>query len=819
MKEIWDVLKKTKDRSAPGITGITYTFFKDYWEFFGFILTECFNESFRLGRIPDFMSRGVISLLPKGKKDRSYLKNWRPITLLECAYKLLSGVLAARLNTVINSLIDPAQKGFVPDRNIAENSRTFYDILDYAKREQQGGTAIVLDYEKAFDTLSHAYFREVLDFFGFGENFKKWIGICLQDFYASTSHANNISERFLVGRGARQGDPLSPPIFALAIEIFSIKIRSSQEALPFHMGNQLVKLLLYADDSIIITQQDEGSVRFILDAVGEFFGLSGLKIQVQKCNIFNFGIDGPDLCPDIEIGRSDKIEYLGNQFDRFLEFMDENVTKKIEEILEAGKKWSYRFLTPLGRSTIAKSLLIPKICHTLSVVKISPKVINNFQQKIYEFIWGGEKKRAAFARDDAQVSSFEGGLNMPDIQAALRSYQISWLRRAINNEEDNVWRNWLDELLMRSNGMTFEQLMLAGNKQWMKAGNKIENTFWKEVFKSYSRMVEAMVVKDRSNTLTMPIWDSTYFKSNNRHLNPHLARFEEIRHIPITPMDCLGPDGRILSQHEMDDKYECEVPPEVLDAVGITLNSIVDNPHPRIRIGTQMPFFIPFNYASITKYKKGCSFWSRFLRRGKTVNIRNLEQKNADSLGIVIDEQRWKQIYWMVSNIKYGNDIKWFVHQILRGCLTTNYVLKKMKIRNLDHCTFCRLGTEKIRHLFWDCRIVSNFFVSIKDELDRICPGYDLGFTLNNHYGKEVFILGDNRPGTGLGPNYLYNLVKKFVWNVRCRAEEGAAIPPSLGQRDFWRFLDQRLKEDRFLARRIPELRFVEDLAARRGIG
>ena len=103
--------------------------------------------------------------------------------------------------------------------------------------------------------------------------------------------------------------------------------------------------------------------------------------------------------------------------------------------------------------------------------------------------------------------------------------------------------------------------------------------------------------------------------------------------------------------------------------------------------------------------------------------------------------------------------------------------------------------------------------------MDRICPGYDLGFTLNNHYGKEVFILGDNRPGTGLGPNYLYNLVKKFVWNVRCRAEEGAAIPPSLGQRDFWRFLDQRLKEDRFLARRIPELRFVEDLAARRGIG
>ena len=175
---------------------------------------------------------------------------------------------------------------------MAENSRTFYDILDYAKRNKEGGTAIVLDYEKAFNTLSHAYFEEVLNFFGFGENFIKWIRICLKDFFACTTLADNISMSFLVGRGAQQGDPLSPPIFAPAIEIFSIQIRASQEALPYRMGNQLIKLLLYADDSIIITQQDEGSVRFILKAVGEFFGLSGLKIQVQKCKIFNFGVPG-----------------------------------------------------------------------------------------------------------------------------------------------------------------------------------------------------------------------------------------------------------------------------------------------------------------------------------------------------------------------------------------------------------------------------------------------------------------------------------------------------------------------------------------------
>ena len=825
-EEVWEVLKKTKDRSAPGLSGFTYTFFKDFWSFYGNILTKAFNESFTLGRIPDFMSRGVISLLPKGDKDKTFLKNWRPITLLECPYKLLSGVLASRLNSVINDLIDPAQKGFVPDRNIAENSRTFYDILDYAKREKKGGTAIVLDYEKAFDTLSHSYFEEVLKFFGFGENFINWIRICLKDFYACTSHADNISRSFPVGRGARQGDPLSPPIFALAIEIFSIKIRSSPEALPYSMGNQLIKLLLYADDSIIITLQDEDSVRFILKAVGEFFGLSGLKIQVQKCNIFNFGVPGIELCPDIEIGRSDRIIYLGNQFDRFLQFMDENVAIQIEEIIQAGKKWSYRFLTPLGRSTIAKSILIPKICHTLSVIKISPKVIKSFQSKIYEFIWGGAKKRAPFAREDAQVSAYEGGLDMPDIQSAMRGYQISWLRRACNNSEVNVWRDWLDELTEDATGLDFNQLMLSGDRKWQQARNRVRSTFWKEVFGSYSRMVDSMKKLDLSNILNMSIWNSSYFHSANSargYLNPNSVRFNGIPDIIQTPLDLIGPEGVIMNAQERAHKFGRVVPDEILNSVSQAISTIKRADVPRYPLDSCEPKYIPFNYATLIRYKKGCSFWSRFLRRRKTENIVNFEIKMSNQLGIVLDAHRWKQIYWLVANIKYGNDIKWLVHQIIRGCLPTNYWLKKMKIRNCDLCTFCKGATENVDHLFWTCEKVREFLNSISGELDLVAPGFEVGFTQNNLYGKEVFILGDNRAESGLGVNYLYNIIKKFIWNIRCkRLDEDETLPEpttTLNSRNFLQFLDHRLRADKILANKIPILRFISLLAARRGIG
>ena len=812
LKEVEQILEKTKDRSAPGLSGVTYSFFKDFWEFFGPLLLKTIEEAFSVGFLPDYMSRGVISLLPKGNKDRTLLKNWRPITLLECSYKLLSGVLAARLNKVINKLVDPVQKGFVPNRNIAENVRTFFDVLDYANRKKVGGTAIVLDYEKAFDTLSHEYFKEVLSFFGFGPNIRKWIQICLSNFKAHTSHANNISAEFVVGRGARQGDPLSPPIFALAIEIFSIKIRSSIEAIPFSLGTLKIKLSLYADDSIVITTQDEGSVRFILEKVGEFYGLSGLKIQLQKSNMFNFGVEAPPLCPDIVIERNNKIDYLGTQFDNKLEKMDENITKKMEQIIALGESWLYRSICPLGRSTLAKSLLIPKICHILSVVKISKKVIDHFQRKIYEFIWGGPKKRHAFAREDAQVSAYEGGLDMPDLETAIKSYQISWLRRAANNTESNTWRDWLDILLQNACGLNFRELMEAGTKTWQVAASKIDNLFWKEVFKSFNKLTVKVIEKDPQSVLSMSIWNSGAFRFNNRFLNPSINRYMDAAGKLNTPLDLLGTNGNLLSAEQRVAKFGIDIHPEILEAVRGGIRGVHRSFLPNICYQQHYPFYIPFNYAIICKFVKGCSHWTRYLKRKKTQNIRNIEIKHAISLGININAQRWREIYWLVANIRYGNEIKWLIHQIIRGCLTTNTRLVKMGIRDSNLCTFCNNTPETVGHLFWDCRLVLNFLNEIKHGLSGAHIDYDLGFSQNNPYGREIFILGDNRQRSGQIPNYLYNIVKKFIWNCKCKEID-------LNADAFWRFLSKRIKLDRVLVRKDKRLSFINILGDRLGIG
>lgn len=104
-------------------------------------------------------------MLPKGDKARHYIKNWRPITLLTTVYKIASGCIAARFKKYLHKLINPGQTGFMSNRYIGENTRLIYDIMQYTEDEEILGLLLLIDFEKAFDTLSWNFIQQTLDFF------------------------------------------------------------------------------------------------------------------------------------------------------------------------------------------------------------------------------------------------------------------------------------------------------------------------------------------------------------------------------------------------------------------------------------------------------------------------------------------------------------------------------------------------------------------------------------------------------------------------------------------------------------------------------
>ena len=104
------------------------------------------NYSYEKGQLSISQRLGIITLIPKGDKDKTFLKNWRPLTLLNSLYKLVSGCIAERIKPCLSSIIHSNQKGFVSERYIGEAIRSTYDIIQWAKENDKSGIILLIDF-------------------------------------------------------------------------------------------------------------------------------------------------------------------------------------------------------------------------------------------------------------------------------------------------------------------------------------------------------------------------------------------------------------------------------------------------------------------------------------------------------------------------------------------------------------------------------------------------------------------------------------------------------------------------------------------------
>lgn len=170
--EVYNFLKKMKNDKSPGPDGFTCEFFKFFWKDIGVFVTRAINNSYEIGQFSDHNKLGIITCIPKAGKPKQYLKNWRPITLLNVVYKIASGCIAERIKVHLDKLINTDQTGFIKGRFIGENIRLIYDIIQYTDYKQIPGLLMLIDFEKAFDTISWEFINQTLDFFNFGNKLK-----------------------------------------------------------------------------------------------------------------------------------------------------------------------------------------------------------------------------------------------------------------------------------------------------------------------------------------------------------------------------------------------------------------------------------------------------------------------------------------------------------------------------------------------------------------------------------------------------------------------------------------------------------------------
>ena len=249
INELYKNLKTFQKNRSPGLDGLTAELYISFWHELKSKLIQVYEDSFIRGILPETMRVGVVTLLEKKGKDRVDLANWRPITLLNVDYKILTKTLSQRLKTVLPKIIHKDQNGFIPGGNIYFSAHTIRDILFYCKKENLKLILLALDYTKAFDSLDFEFIHETFKVFNFGKNFRKWIKVIFNGGKSSITNNGHISEKFDIKRSTRQGDPISPQIFILGLEILFIVIRADENIKGFKIENNEIKLTAYADDA------------------------------------------------------------------------------------------------------------------------------------------------------------------------------------------------------------------------------------------------------------------------------------------------------------------------------------------------------------------------------------------------------------------------------------------------------------------------------------------------------------------------------------------------------------------------------------------
>jgi len=217
---------------------------------------------------------GLIKLIPK-KGNAEKVDEWRPITLLSCGYKLISGVIATRLEKFLPKIIGRGQKGFLRDKNIGTVPMNIIDLICESWEKGEGMGVLCVDFVKAFDSVEFLFVKNVLTFFNFGPDMINKVSTLLYDRKARIILDNGCTDTFGIKRGTPQGDRSSPYIFLLCIEILLIKIESMDgkgvnkcnfvrnevggKNLPSNNQES------YADDLTILFKYGNEAMRIILD--------------------------------------------------------------------------------------------------------------------------------------------------------------------------------------------------------------------------------------------------------------------------------------------------------------------------------------------------------------------------------------------------------------------------------------------------------------------------------------------------------------------------------------------------------------------------
>ena len=360
------------------------------------------------------------------------------------------------------------------------------------------------------------------------------------------NQGGHLSEQFRIFRGCRQGDPLSPYIFILCIEILSILIKNNKNIEGVVINDKEMKISLYADDVSLILNGSEKSLRESLRTLNRFSEISGLYINYEKTEVIWIGCKKfctESLCHDysLEWGKSN-FKLLGVKFDVNLKKMiDLNYDSKLISMKNISNNWKRRNLTPYGKIVVIKSLALSIFTHLfISLPSPSTSRVKDIEKHLYSFIWNGKPDRI---KRNIMVKDYsDGGLNMIHVSAFIKKLKLSWVRDFLF--KDKSWK-YIQKSIDKN------KLFNCGPEYAIQKSKLISNCFWRDILQIWGDFCEKVEFESKCVALT-PIFFNKNIRVNNKCIYFKSWADKQIFYVN----DIIDTNGNFYSYNEFQEIFD-----------------------------------------------------------------------------------------------------------------------------------------------------------------------------------------------------------------------------------------------------------------------
>ena len=747
-----------KNNKSPGSDGFTTEFYKFFWIDIGSLMVRSINHAYDSGQLSIMQRQGIITSIPKENRDRSYLKNWRPISLLNVDYKIASKAIAERIKYFIKKLISDTQKGFIKGRYIGECTRIMYDLILATEANDIPGMIVLIDFEKAFDSIDTNFLIETLQFYGFGPSICQWVRTFYSNITSAVVNNGHISKSFEINRGVRQGDPLSPYLFILVAEILSSAIKWNPEIKGIKVDDSEFLISQYADDTSLFLDGSEESLREALETLDKFGKCSGLTANVEKTSAIWIGNKKKSIetFTDVNIkwNREGIFKCLGIKYNINLQnFTEGNFEEYLVRVKKLLNNWAYRNITILGKIVVFKSLALSKFVHLfMTLPDPSPMFFKELELLMFKFLWGKGRDRV---KRQIIINTIEnGGLKVPDVKSFAKALKFIWIKKLVDREDHSLWKVLLMKTLVKK----------GGNLLWSydpKVKNEILtgfNPFWQGIISNWYEIQEPLSPDPSSSDIVK----QTLWYNSEVLINRKTVFYEDWFRCGIWHVnDLLGEHGGLLSFNEFQKLYATNTNflqyQGIISAIPRKWKTLLRNVKPEESVEHSM-----------LKIIKGLAKPCRFVYMSYINKIAVQPTKMQERWEREVPEVKnieWSDIYLLTKQTTKNVKLQVFQYQILQNYLVTNSKLVYYKLKESNLCTFCSASKENVNHLFWECSKVSTLYDQCTEWLSST------GFPRIS-LTKVNVLLGIFPVKENIIQNQIILYMKRYVYITRCKNKD-----------------------------------------------